>query len=161
MGEHDEWLTALHVFHSEGAYRHDIHVPNGALAEATAKLIAAIWAQKHDTISPITFRESFYHFAPQFKGEEQHDAEEFLGFLLDGLNKDLNLIKKSPGPVKMTEGREKNLERLPRSQSEWDICKRSNDSFIVRCFHGQYEDQLRCAGCLQVRFTLLLRVRGF
>ena len=29
---------------------------------------------------------------PQFRGAEQHDAQEVLSFLLDGLSEDLNLV---------------------------------------------------------------------
>ena len=35
-------------------------------------------------------------FAPQFLGYQQHDSQELLTFLLDGLHEDLNRIKKKP-----------------------------------------------------------------
>ena len=35
-------------------------------------------------------------FAPQFSGYQQHDSQELLAFLLDGLHEDLNLVKKKP-----------------------------------------------------------------
>ena len=35
-------------------------------------------------------------FAPQFIGFHQHDAQEFLNFLLDGLHEDLNLVTEKP-----------------------------------------------------------------
>lgn len=34
--------------------------------------------------------------ASQFAGYAQHDAQEFLAFLLDGLHEDLNRIKQKP-----------------------------------------------------------------
>jgi len=33
-------------------------------------------------------------WAPHFSGYEQHDSQEFLRFLLDGLNEDLNVATK-------------------------------------------------------------------
>ncbi len=35
-------------------------------------------------------------FAPQFEGFQQHDAQEFLSFLLDGLHEDLNSVSLKP-----------------------------------------------------------------
>lgn len=35
-------------------------------------------------------------FAPQFSGYQQHDSQELLTFLLDGLHEDLNRIKQKP-----------------------------------------------------------------
>lgn len=35
-------------------------------------------------------------FAPQFSGFQQHDSQELLAFLLDGLHEDLNRIMKKP-----------------------------------------------------------------
>ncbi len=35
-------------------------------------------------------------YAPQFVGYAQHDSQELLAFLLDGLHEDLNLVKKKP-----------------------------------------------------------------
>lgn len=35
-------------------------------------------------------------FAPRFNGYAQHDSQELLAFLLDGLHEDLNRIHKKP-----------------------------------------------------------------
>jgi len=35
-------------------------------------------------------------YAPRFSGYDQHDSQELLSFLLDGLHEDLNLVKKKP-----------------------------------------------------------------
>ena len=35
-------------------------------------------------------------FAPQFSGYQQHDSQELLAFLCDGLHEDLNRIQKKP-----------------------------------------------------------------
>jgi len=40
-------------------------------------------------------------FAPQFAGDDQHDAQEFLSFLLDAIHEDLNRSNRrtrSPDP---------------------------------------------------------------
>lgn len=126
----------------------------GALANAVAELIRALWAQQYHFLSPVTFRENICRVAPQFRGSEQHDAQEFLGFLLDGLHEDCNYVVKKPPPVEMTPEREHDLETLPpqvMSDREWQIYKMRNDSFIVQCFQGQFRNQLRCLTCQKVR----------
>ena len=35
-------------------------------------------------------------FAPRFSGYQQHDTQELLAFLLDGLHEDLNRVKQKP-----------------------------------------------------------------
>jgi ubiquitin carboxyl-terminal hydrolase 8 len=92
-------------------------------------------------------------FSPQFTGTDQHDSQEFLSFVLDGLDEDLNRIKHKPPPVEMTPEREQALETLPTevaSQKEWDIYRMRNDSFIVDLFQGQYRNRLECLTCHKV-----------
>lgn len=141
-----------------GAYRKDINVVNplgtkGALANAVAELIRMLWAQQYHFLSPVTFREAICRVAPQFRGSEQHDAQEFLGFLLDGLHEDCNYVVHKPPPIEMTPEREHDLETLPpqlMSEREWQIYKMRNDSFIVQCFQGQFRNQMRCLTCQKV-----------
>uniref|UniRef100_A0A0K3C8C0 ubiquitinyl hydrolase 1 n=1 Tax=Rhodotorula toruloides TaxID=5286 RepID=A0A0K3C8C0_RHOTO len=144
-----------------GSYRKDINTVNplgtkGALANAVAELIRALWAQQYHFLSPVTFREAICRVAPQFRGSDQHDAQEFLGFLLDGLHEDCNYVLKKPPPIEMTPDREHDLETLPAqvmSEREWQIYKMRNDSFIVRLFQGQFRNQLRCLTCQKTSTT--------
>ncbi|GAA5981709.1 hypothetical protein JCM10908_004573 [Rhodotorula pacifica] len=144
-----------------GAYRKDINVVNplgtkGALANAVAELIRMLWAQQYHFLSPVTFREAICRVAPQFRGSEQHDAQEFLGFLLDGLHEDCNYVVHKPPPIDMTPEREHDLETLPpqvMSEREWQIYKMRNDSFIVQCFQGQFRNQMRCLTCQKTSTT--------
>ena len=146
----------------EGGYRQDINTVNplgtkGSLAHAVAELVRAIWAQQYTFLSPVTFRENICRWAPQFRGSDQHDAQEFLGFLLDGLHEDLNYVKVKPKPIEMTPDREYDLETKPpqiMSQIEWDIYRMRNDSFVVRCFQGQFRNQMKCLTCSKVSYSI-------
>lgn len=45
---------------------------------------------------PRGFKSKIAQFAPQFSGYAQHDSQEFLAFLLDGLHEDVNRIQNKP-----------------------------------------------------------------
>jgi ubiquitin carboxyl-terminal hydrolase 4/11/15 len=51
-----------------------------------------MWSGVSST-SPAEFKWTVGRFAPQFSGYRQHDSQELLAFLLDGMHEDLNRIK--------------------------------------------------------------------
>lgn len=142
-------------FFKDGSYKRCINRVNplgtkGALAETTADLVKTMWEGGYAFVAPHTFREAICRFAPQFRGSDQHDAQEFLGFLLDGLHEDLNLVTHKPPPIEMSAAREAELEALPTqlaSAREWEIYKRRDNSVIVELFQGQYRSRLQCLTC--------------
>ena len=44
------------------------------------------------SVTPRGFKAAIANFAPQFIGYSQHDSQELLAFLLDGLHEDLNRV---------------------------------------------------------------------
>lgn len=90
--------------------------------------------------------------APQFGGSDQHDSQEFLSFLLDGLHEDLNRILNKPTWQPSPE-QEAELERMPQqiaSDQQWQIYRMRNDSLIVDFFQGQFRNRLECLTCHSV-----------
>jgi len=49
-----------------------------------------MWSGENEVVTPKRFKHVLGKWAPQFEGFAQHDAQEFLGTLLDGLHEDLN-----------------------------------------------------------------------
>ncbi|PWZ03562.1 hypothetical protein BCV70DRAFT_155655 [Testicularia cyperi] len=139
----------------DGSYRKAINKTNplgtqGALAEAFAQLVRVMWSEQYTFVSPVTFREAMGKVAPSFRGCDQHDSQEFLAILLDGLHEDLNYIVTRPPAIEMTPEREKELEMLPQqiaSVKEWGIYRMRNDSLIVDWFQGQFRNKLTCLTC--------------
>ncbi|WVF68021.1 hypothetical protein IAT40_002783 [Kwoniella sp. CBS 6097] len=148
-------------FFLDGSFKRAINVYNplgtkGNLANAFAELLKALWKEDYTFLSPVTFRKSIITFAAQFSGTDQHDSQEFLSFVLDGLHEDLNRVKHKPPPVEMTPEREAALETLPpevASEKEWQIYRMRNDSFIVDLFQGQYRNRLECLTCHKTSTT--------
>jgi ubiquitin C-terminal hydrolase len=63
-----------------------------------------MWSNKYVSVIPNEFKRAVGNFAPQFNGYSQHDAQELMAFLLDGLHEDTNkqgkaAPKKEPAPT--------------------------------------------------------------
>ncbi|KAF1801412.1 hypothetical protein V8B55DRAFT_1565843 [Mucor lusitanicus] len=138
-----------------GVFRQHINKDNflgtgGVLAENFASLLRTMWSENYNFISPVLFREALIKFAPQFRGSEQHDSQEFLNFLLDGIHEDCNLVKKRPSPPPESAEEEARFEQLPDWQASgiaWERYLERNSSVIVSLFQGQYRSRLTCLTC--------------
>eukprot|EP00931_Biecheleriopsis_adriatica_P059602 TRINITY_DN35688_c0_g1_i2.p1 TRINITY_DN35688_c0_g1~~TRINITY_DN35688_c0_g1_i2.p1 ORF type:complete len:2117 (+),score=462.65 TRINITY_DN35688_c0_g1_i2:173-6523(+) len=62
----------------------------GRLAQEFGQVMSEVWAGKSMVLSPRNLKRTIDQFAPQFAGYEQHDAQELLDFVLEGLHEDLN-----------------------------------------------------------------------
>ncbi|GAB4857167.1 hypothetical protein Ancab_015077 [Ancistrocladus abbreviatus] len=119
-----------------GDYKKDINSQNplgmnGELALAFGDLLRKLWAPGGTPISPRAFKLTLASFAPQFSGYNQHDSQEFLAFLLDGLHEDLNRIKHKP----YTEAKDADGRRDDEVADEyWKNHLARNDSIIVDLF---------------------------
>ncbi|KAI8996409.1 cysteine proteinase [Trametes punicea] len=147
-------------FFTDGRWKSAINMVNpmgtkGNLANAFANILRDMWQGEGGTLSPVTFRRSLCSHAPQFSGSEQHDSQEFLSFLLDGLHEDLNRIIHKP-KIMQTPEREAELERLPTqiaSEQEWQIYRMRDDSLVVDFFQGQYRNRMECLTCHKTSTT--------
>ncbi|KAF8757849.1 peptidase C19 family [Rhizoctonia solani] len=115
-----------------------------------------MWQGDLPYLTPVPFRKSICAHARQFAGSEQHDAQEFLLFLLDGIHEDLNRIIVKPQFEELTPEREAELEGMPKQLAgahEWARYKRRNDSIVVDYFQGQFCNQMQCLTCGQTSTT--------
>lgn len=151
-------------------YLKDINTTNplgyqGRLAQVSAVLINSLWKQfsqqmghqqkrvtapgtyapvSAPSLTPKTFKESLGKFNELFAGNEQHDAQELLAFLLGGLSEDLNRIVEKPYiQAPDSDGR-------PDSELAdiwWSNHLKREMSIIVALFTGQYKSLLKCRTC--------------
>lgn len=68
----------------------------GHIAKRYGDLIHEIWSGTAKTIAPLKLRWTIGKYAPRFNGFQQHDSQELLAFLLDGLHEDLNRVHDKP-----------------------------------------------------------------
>ncbi|KAI8562828.1 hypothetical protein RHMOL_Rhmol03G0065500 [Rhododendron molle] len=138
-----------------GDYRKDINIGNplgmkGELAFRFGDLLRKLWAPGAAPVSLGVFKLKLAAFAPQFSGYNQHDSQEFLAFLLDGLHEDLNRVKCKPYiEAKDVEGHPDEAV----ADEHWQNHLARNDSIIVNLFQGQYRSTLVCPFCKKLSIT--------
>uniref|UniRef100_A0A8C1X3N7 Ubiquitin carboxyl-terminal hydrolase n=1 Tax=Cyprinus carpio TaxID=7962 RepID=A0A8C1X3N7_CYPCA len=122
----------------------------GEIAEAYADVIKQMWSGRHYSVVPRVFKTKVGHFASQFLGYQQHDSQELLSFLLDGLHEDLNRVKKKEYiELRDADGR----PDQEVAEEAWRNHLRRNDSVIVDTFHGLFKSTLVCPQCNKVSVT--------
>lgn len=137
-------------------YREELNPDNplgmgGLIAQAFGQTIETLWTGEAGSFAPRDLKFKTGRFAPQFVGYGQHDTQEFIAFLLDGLHEDLNRIQKKPyieKPDWKPGGGDKELAQLGKEC--WEGYKKRNDSVIVDLFQGQLKSTLVCPECSKV-----------
>ncbi|XP_052396471.1 ubiquitin carboxyl-terminal hydrolase 19 isoform X2 [Carassius gibelio] len=141
-------------FHDRG-FESEINCSNplgtgGRLAISFAVLLRALWKGTHHAFQPSKLKAIVASKASQFTGYAQHDAQEFMAFLLDGLHEDLNRIQNKPYTETVdSDGCQDEVV----AEEAWQRHKMRNDSFIVDLFQGQYKSKLVCPVCSKVSIT--------
>ena len=150
--------TPLVKFFKHGNFSADLNQNNplgygGKLATEFGRLVDSFYPDSHrpnSSFAPRELKHLLSMHAPQFSGYQQHDAQELLAFLLDGLHEDLNRILKKPY-VEAPDGKEMSDEEL--AAAAWSRHKLRNDSAIVDVFQGLFKSALTCNICGKISRT--------
>ncbi|XP_077547495.1 ubiquitin carboxyl-terminal hydrolase 19-like isoform X2 [Haemaphysalis longicornis] len=123
---------------------------HGELAVAFAVLVSWLWSGRQRSFAPSRLKSLIGIKAPQFTGFAQHDAQEFMAFLLDGLHEDLNRIQSKPYVERVeSAGRPDSVV----ADESWSNYKLRNDSIVVDLFQGQYKSTVICPKCHKVSIS--------
>ncbi|XP_051131118.1 ubiquitin carboxyl-terminal hydrolase 8-like [Andrographis paniculata] len=138
-----------------GNFRKDLNFENplgmnGKLAIVFGDLLRKLWAPGAATVSPRIFKSTISKYSPQFSGYNQHDSQEFLSFLLDGLHEDLNRVKSKPY-IQAKDDDDRPDEVV--ADEYWSNHLSRNDSIIVDLCQGQYRSTLVCPVCKKSSVT--------
>lgn len=146
----------LTCYYLSGKYAEELNLTNplgmkGVLARTYANFLMKYWNPNTTTLAPTLLKSVIGKFAPNFQGYAQQDAQELLGFLLDGLHEDNNRIKKKPyTPV--VEGDDGENDSTV-ADNAWKRLKLRDDSIVLDLFQGQYRSRLECPVCGHVSKT--------
>jgi len=121
----------------------------GTLALSFGELLHKMWnGRAFSSVSPGVLKERVSKFAPQFTGYRQHDAQEFLRFLLDGLHEDLRVsIRFSPDGSLIGARNDEEMAQMLRVVGMQYAG--GGYSSVIGAFGGQMVSTITCQACGQ------------
>ncbi|EGC46740.1 ubiquitin carboxyl-terminal hydrolase [Histoplasma capsulatum var. duboisii H88] len=152
-------VEELTQYFLQDEYRKDLNPGNplshdGNVAKAYANLLHQLYDDNGtSSFAPRQFKQTIGRYGPSFSGYGQQDSQEFVLFLLDGLQEDLNRIQKKPYIEKpdSTDDMVGNNAALQEFANKcWEIYKARNDSVITDLFAGMYKSTVVCPVCDKV-----------
>ncbi|XP_061567338.1 ubiquitin carboxyl-terminal hydrolase 43 isoform X1 [Cololabis saira] len=123
---------------------------DGEVTEQLASLVRALWTLEYIPQLSVDFKAVVSKYGSQFRGNSQHDALEFLLWLLDHIHEDVILAShnnnnqiKAPG--KGPGGGEEVAYPDPIQSQQPNV----QHSFVQEHFQAQYKSSLTCPHCLK------------
>ena len=138
-------------------YLNDLNETNpigfqGKLAENWCRILNDLWHGTSGSINPMKFKRMSAKLAKgMFGGFQQHDSQEFLSFLIDGLHEDLNRILKKPYIEDVdNDGTKPDREAAAEM---WDKILQRDNSVVLDHTYGQHKSTVECPKCKRVSIT--------
>ena len=148
--------TELTCYFLSGDYKKDINKENhlgmgGALAESWGNLLNQYWVENTRVGNPSEFKRVIGNKVKIFRGFGQQDSNEFMNFVFDYLNEDLNGTTKKPYIEIESKKDDETDENC--AKRFWDCNLKRNDSIITDLFCGQYKSTITCPDCGNINIT--------
>ncbi|TDH02559.1 hypothetical protein EPR50_G00153920 [Perca flavescens] len=128
----------------------ETRLAKGEVTEQLASLVRALWTLEYTPQLSVDFKTIVSKYGAQFRGNSQHDALEFLLWLLDRVHEDVNLAchnnnNKTKAPGKGPGGAEELLSPDPSQTQQPSV----QHSFVQELFQAQYKSSLTCPHCMK------------
>lgn len=125
----------------------------GEVTEQLATLLKSLWSLQYDPEISIRFKSLVEKHASQYKGGSQHDAQEFLLWLLDRVHEDLNVASRRRYRTKANNNLNNNNTNCSTPSDEVLAAEalsnymRCNNSVVMDVFQAQFRSSLTCPTC--------------
>mmetsp|Transcript_23517 Transcript_23517/g.76630 ORF Transcript_23517/g.76630 Transcript_23517/m.76630 type:complete len:445 (-) Transcript_23517:1176-2510(-) len=122
----------------------------GTLALSFGELLHKIWqGEPYSSVSAAILKDRVSKFAPQFTGCRQHDSQEFLRFLLDGLHEDLKTSDNDEMRqfMEVRMAHDQVASKYNESMPAMEMYCLDNLSCVTAAFGGQLVSQIECRTC--------------
>ncbi|XP_037328591.2 ubiquitin carboxyl-terminal hydrolase 43a [Pungitius pungitius] len=131
----------------------ELQAARGEVTEQLASLVRALWTLEYTPQVSVEFKSIVAKYSSQFRGNSQHDALEFLLWLLDRVHEDAN---NNNNNTNSSSHKTKPSAKGPRSSegssspgSPGPRQPRDRHSFVQEHFQAQYRSSLTCPHCLK------------
>ncbi|XP_066497648.1 ubiquitin carboxyl-terminal hydrolase 43 [Hoplias malabaricus] len=129
---------------------------HGEVTEQLAALVRALWTLQYTPQLSVDFKMTVSKYGAQFRGNSQHDALEFLLWLLDRIHEDVNSSSSSSSGNNRSKTCGKGVsggEESSASESPNPEQPGAHHSFVQEHFQAQYKSSLTCPHCLKQSHT--------
>ncbi len=143
-------IFPLTKFFLEGEYKNKLNLDNpegseGKVLKEYVKLLEKLWIPNNlEEIFPKDLKEEIGNNNQLYQSYSQQDASQFLLYLLDVLNEDMNQ------GIQITNNNDiYNMSFI----EQWDLFNKRNKSIIIDLFYGMFENINECCICHNIRKT--------
>lgn len=128
---------------------------NGVLVRELSSLLKSLWFENKSSIAPFQFKKSLGRLNPDFAGSIQHDAHEFMGYLLDKVHEDVNLIVGKKPYYESPEGNGKNDAEI--ANDHWEKDNTRSKSLVKNLTGSLLRNKMCCKVCgnMSVKFDII------
>lgn len=125
----------------------------GRIVEEYASLLRQLWSGESMYVVPSKFKRVLEKYKPQFVGNDQQDAQEFLAEMLDCLHEDVNRVLTKPYVPGLEDEEIARLTLKQHADESWQRHLARNRSVLVDLFQGQLRNEVKCPQCHKVSRT--------